>query len=219
MEDPSCVKIKEEVVEDEEVERTCEVCNVTLTKEEYVNHVLKEHVSDFDVGLCQVERCYPCISKNDGLIIRRHPDGENQLDVDYEDSDVESLEGDKLIEILNKDYEDADAHLFLYAKPGEKLHDDIKYKKISTDDPKPFTLVKPMAPIFKEVPSWPKPEPSAPVTVQQKLVSIQTKQLASIQGLTPAQRAMIPQIISRLTARPNPHSTYQKRPIPEVIDL
>lgn len=186
-------------------------------------HVLKEHVLEFDVGLCQVERCYPCISKNDGIIIRCDPDGENQLDVSYEDSDVESLEGDALIEILNKDYEDADAHLFLYAKPGERLHDDIKYKKIPTEDSKPFTLVKPMAPIFKELPSWPQPESAKavnPPTVQQKLASIQSKQLAAIQGLTSAQRAMIPQIISRLkTTNPHPNQAYQRRQIPEVIDL
>lgn len=243
---------EEEEPEEEELEKTCEVCSVTMSKEEYVSHVLKDHVTEFDVGLCQVERCVPCLSENDGVIILNGPNGENRLDVDDGASDSEeSIEGDKLVEILNKDFEDPDSLLSLYANPGEKLHADIKYKKRLSDERGPFTLVRPMAPVFKEVPSWPQPEqartsfqlpqgrtysmgrtyshqPQARTSVQQAQVRTLVQQpqtrvlnLNNIAGLTDAQKALIPQLISKLTGRGiQQQQTYQKRStVPEVINL
>lgn len=232
------VNVKEEkevIEEEEEVEKTCEVCNVTMAKDAYLTHVLKDHVSEFDVGICQVEKCFPCISKNDGIILRLDPEGQNRFELDDGASDSEeSLDGDEFVEILNKDFEDADALLYLYARPGEKLHTDIKYKKIPPEDPGPFKLVKPMAPTFREVPAWTKAEQAClnNTAVQAKQVSdlprqvnapqnsmpIQPKQVVSTVGLTPAQRAMIPQIISRIYPS-RPIHTYQRKPVPEVIDL
>ena len=214
------VTVKEEKeVEEEELEKTCEVCNVTLNKEGYISHVLKDHASEFDVGLCHVEKCFPCIKENDGIIIRCDPNGENRLDVENGASDSEeSIEDDKLVEMLNKDFENPDSLLSLYANPGEKLHADIKYKKTLSDDPKPFTLVKPIAPAYKEVPSWPQPE-QAKVTISGSLLQKYQPKLTSISGLTPAQRAMIPTIISRLSGRPLPNQTYHRRQVPEIIDL
>lgn len=224
------------VQEEEEVEKTCEVCNVTVAKEEYVSHVLKTHASEFNVGICQVEKCFPCISKNDGIILRLDKDGENRFEIDDGASDSEeSLNGDEFVEILNKDYEDADALLYLYARPGEKLHTDIKYKKIPAEDPGPFKLVKPIAPTFKEVPSWTKSEQASVLntaSLQPKQVSIAprpgymppnsipilAKQVVNTLSLTAAQRALIPQLISKINSS-RPLQTYQRRPVPEVIDL
>lgn len=205
-------------MEEVELEKTCEVCNVAMGKEKYISHVLKDHVTEFDVGICQIEKCFPCISKNDGIIIRCDPDGENMLDVDGASDSEESMEGDKFLEILNEDFKDPDAHLFLYARPGEKLHSDIKYKSVA-EEPKPFTLIKPIAPAYKELPSWQQLVVSniqhpkmGPVTVNQ------ANQVAMIPTLTSTQKTLIPQIISRMNSQ-RPQHTYQRRQVPEVIEL